>query len=88
MSMSLDPDKSTRGLELVSLQAIFPDEFESVEDPAALNAADAGSRWASADDCRAFRLRVRPEIQLDMNFAEVGFECMPARCAATPSDGT
>ena len=69
--MSFDPDKSTRGMELVSLQAIFPDEFENVEDPAALQAARMGSRWATAEDSRAFRLRVRPEIQLDMNFAEV-----------------
>jgi hypothetical protein len=55
-------DKSTRGLELVSLEAIYPDEFEKFDDP------------ASDGDARSFRLRVRPEIQLDMNFAEVDLE--------------
>jgi hypothetical protein len=52
--MSLD--KSTRGMELMSLQAIYPDEFETMND--------------TTGDV-SFRLRVRPEIQLDMNFTEV-----------------
>ena len=51
--MSLD--KSTRGMELMSLQAIYPDEFETMNDT-------TGNV--------SFRLRVRPEIQLDMNFTE------------------
>lgn len=58
-SRMMSLDKTTRGMELMSLQAIYPDEFETVEDATA------------AADERAFRLRVRPEIQFDMNFTEV-----------------
>jgi len=71
--MSLD--KTTRGLELMSLQAIYPDEFEAVNDDydAAASGAEASASTPAPDavDIRSFRLRVRPEIQLDMNFAEV-----------------
>eukprot|EP00960_Hanusia_phi_P065419 766088-Hanusia_phi.AAC.4 len=54
-------DKTTRGLELVSLAAIFPDEFE-----------DTGTGGGEGeDDYRQFKLRVRAENEPEKSFAEV-----------------
>ena len=56
-------DKTTRGLELVSLAAIFPDEFEY--------GGNKEVEGEDASDFRQFKLRVRAENEPEKSFAEV-----------------
>lgn len=70
-SRNLTFDKTTRGLELVSLASIFPDEFEELEDiPDEVRERFKADAAQSADS-RAFKLRVRAESQPELNHAEV-----------------